>query len=107
MNDWGIFTVNRFQILKERYEFLPSNETIIDNKNQIVVNFARLKIFLAILFIMGDKNSAILLMIFAVLRILFYYNPYFFPEGCEEQPAKPEFKDESDPLTEGPIFFKA
>jgi hypothetical protein len=83
---------------------LPSEETITNHRNQVVKVLAGVKIFLAILFVLGDQNAAIFLIFSGVLRLSFYFNP-FLTGDKNEKPQTYEFKDESDPLTEGPIFM--
>jgi hypothetical protein len=64
LNDWGLFTENRYRIFRKSYqsEYLPSEETIMNHRNQIVKVLSGLKIVSAILFALGDQNAAIFLM---------------------------------------------
>ena len=104
MNDWGLFTSERYREVLEKFpsDRLPSQEWVTSNRNKIVSYIAYLKLFFAVLFTLGDFSSGVILITFAVLRWLFYFNP-IFDQKRESQPQS-ELLDESDPLEDGPKF---
>lgn len=104
MNDWGFFTAERYRKLLEKYpnQYMPTDEWMSQNSSTVVKTFSYLKIFSAVLFTLGDHFFGSLLILFAVLRLTFYYNPFF--DQKVESEAQGELLDESDPLSDDTKF---
>ena len=86
-------------------QYLPSQEWVSSNKNQIVKYTSYFKIVASMLFVLGDFSAGIFLILQAFLRLAFYFNPIF--DQKRESVSQTEFLDDSDPLQDGPRFVQA
>jgi len=83
-------------------KYLPSQEWMSSNREIVVKSISYGKIVFSVLFILGDYFSGISLIILAVLRLGFYYNPIFDQKTMSE--SQGELADDSDPLSDGPRY---